>query len=83
MICVAWTGHAVSSGGPYPNPSTIVDGALRYLIKADNPEADNAQEIAIFRQSLADDIQPFNRSRNRQRRVRTRYDLSGHATGEY
>lgn len=72
-----------TTGGPYPNSGTLVDGAMRFLIKADNPEADNAQEIAIFEQSLRNDIIPFNRSRNRQRRVRTISDVYGHHTGDY
>lgn len=70
-----------NASGPYPNPTTIVKGAIRYVVKADNPEADNAQEIATFTAACQEDYAPFNRSRMRHRRATSIAEIYGHAPG--
>lgn len=68
---------------PYPNLRTIAKGALRDTVKADNPEADNAQEASAFLASAQEDYSAFNRMRSKNKRIRGVAEASGHSTGEF
>lgn len=67
----------------YTNPKTIALGAMPQVTKADNPEADNSQDIAIFQSALQEDYSAFNRIRTRGKRAHSITERSGHSTGSY
>jgi len=67
----------------FVNPKTLALGAMRQVTKADNPEADNSQDIEAFQAALQEDYSAFNRIRTRNRRVRSVVEKSGHATGQF
>lgn len=67
----------------YTNPKTLALGAMRQTVKADNPEADNSQEIETFQAAVQEDYSAFNRIKNRNRRIMSVGEKSGHATGSY
>lgn len=67
----------------YPNPKTIALGALAQVVKADNPEADNAQESSAFLVAAQEDYSAFNRIRMRNKRAHSVAEKNGHSTGEF
>ena len=67
----------------YTNPRTIALGALRDNVKADNPEADNSQEIQTFLAATQEDYSAFNRIRMRNKRATSAAENAGHRTGEF
>lgn len=67
----------------YTNPRTIALGALRDNVKADNPEADNSQEVQAFVASAQEDYSAFNRIRSRNRRAVSLSERNGYSIGQY
>lgn len=67
----------------YPNPRTLALGALRDNVKADNPEADNSQEVQAFVAAAQEDYSAFNRIRSRNRRAVSLSERNGYSIGEY
>jgi hypothetical protein len=68
-------------GTPFPDRMTIALGANRWVIKAQNPEADISQDEDLYQNRLAANIGAFSRNRKR-REVRTLQSESGSSTGD-
>lgn len=67
----------------YTNPRTIALGALRDNVKADNPEADNSQEIQTFQAACQEDYSAFNRINMRNKRATSASENANYRMGEY
>lgn len=77
------TTAGVSSPTPYPSAQTLALGAMRFIIKADNQDADISQEISIFEAAVQGDYSAFNRIRMRNKRATGVAEARGHHTGGY
>lgn len=67
---------------PFPSSMALARGALVYYRQAEDPQADIAQEEAIFQQEVDEVWAKYNRNRPRQPRGRTLYEANGTYLGD-
>lgn len=67
-------------GSEFEDTMTVALGANRYMKMSDDPNADIAQDDAVFQQQLEGNIAAYN-SATQRRRLRSRQSISGYYTG--
>lgn len=67
-------------GSEFDDTMTVALGANRYMKMSDDPNADIAQDDAVFQQQLEGNIATYN-SATQRRGLRTRQSISGYYTG--
>lgn len=68
-------------GSEFEDTMTVALGANRYMKMSDDPNADIAQDDAVFQQQLEGNIAAYN-SATQRRKLRSRQSIGGYYTGK-